>query len=206
MIIKVNAYRIFSIAIACITFIFAGKSINSVETKTDLDIANDNIIIWNDSIKLAVGDYQCITPPKTTASAISKLEMSASYYWQGDSIMICNSSAVFYKRRSWIDLNRLTEITIPHEQIHFDICEYYSRLFLIEMLQSRPNLFNYDIIFNENKNKIFILLEKAHNKFDADIASGDLKSVHKDYRNKLDSLLKFTLTGESDRVEIILSK
>jgi len=62
----------------------------------------------------------------TDTNAVSWLDIHATYYKSVENKVTYNVYAVFFPYKSWI--NDKTISTLNHEEIHFDICELYSRI------------------------------------------------------------------------------
>jgi hypothetical protein len=84
-------------------------------------------ILWS-SNKLAPSDFKGIADTGKSMIAFTLTKFSYKAFPQ-DGAVIINTSTYFYPCNSW--LNKLNiKSSVAHEQLHFDIAEYYKRLFL----------------------------------------------------------------------------
>jgi len=85
-------------------------------------------IFWSASRKLVPNDFKDVADTGKTMIAFTMAKFGYKVFPQSDE-MIVNTSTYFLPCRSWLNRRNMTN-SLNHEQLHFDIAEYYRRLFL----------------------------------------------------------------------------
>ena len=85
-------------------------------------------IYWSSSKKLQVGDFKDAADTAKTMVAFTLAKFGYKAIPQSDEVIIITSN-YFLPCRSWLNPVNISN-NLLHEQLHFDISEYYRRLFL----------------------------------------------------------------------------
>lgn len=85
---------------------------------------------WQPDFRFTWADFKGIIPVGSSAAATtaSGISYDFSTFYEGDALKInFNVVAYFYPSRSWYKPKVCTNVTLLHEQLHFDITELYAR-------------------------------------------------------------------------------
>jgi hypothetical protein len=126
-------------------------------------------IHWRLDYKLKWGDFQGV-PDKEHWVAGTACSFSYSYKYY-DSRIFFETCSYFFKKLSEVDTFRISKYSLIHEQGHFDICEYYSRILLFRLRESNLTKFN----VKDNSNIILNEVSVEYNKVDE---LYDLETLH----------------------------
>ena len=98
-------------------------------------------IVWSATKKLQPSDFRDVADTGRRMIAFTMTKFAYKAFPQDESVII-NTATLFYPCSSWLNRANLPG-SILHEQIHFDITEYYKRLFLkrIGETQSSADVF-----------------------------------------------------------------
>lgn len=92
-------------------------------------------ILWSAAKKLDPSDFKDVADTGKTMIAFTMTKFSYKVIPQ-DGGAIINTSTLFYPCNSWLNRANVKN-SISHEQLHFDIAEYYKRMFLQRLAETR---------------------------------------------------------------------
>jgi hypothetical protein len=116
---------------------------------------NKDAIIWGEK-EIEWKDFKGKPEKKSHFQALTHSEMHAPNSWNRDSLHI-NVFSKFVKSKSWTK-NKESANLLKHEQLHFDITEYHTRLF-------RKAILRYKFSSHEQVgNEVVSLFNKYHKK------------------------------------------
>lgn len=87
-------------------------------------------IPWNPDLKLTWANFKGTVPhgAEAAATTASGISYDFSTYYEGREMKVkFNVYTYFYPTRSWYRPKVCNEVTLKHEQLHFDITELYAR-------------------------------------------------------------------------------
>ena len=94
-------------------------------------------IVWSATKKLTPADFKDVADTGKTMIAFT-LTKFAYKVFPLDGGAIIHTSTYFYPCSSWLNRANIKG-SIAHEQLHFDIAEYYKRLFLKRVSETRSS-------------------------------------------------------------------
>ena len=118
-------------------------------------------IHWRPNYKLKWEDFQG-TPDRKRWVAATVCTFSYFYRYNDTGIYFTTYS-YFIKNLSMADTLRTDEYGLVHEQGHFDICEYYSRILLFRLRKANLNRYN----INDASQRICNEVQEERNQMDA---------------------------------------
>lgn len=86
--------------------------------------------MWKPDFRLSWNDFKGSIPENSNAAATtaSGISYNFSTYYEGKEIKIdFKVQSFFYPTKSWYKPKVCNEVTLLHEQLHFDITELYAR-------------------------------------------------------------------------------
>lgn len=102
-----------------------------VFTFFNVSAQNQETIIWKPGVKLSWSNFKGKAPVGNRAAAMTASGVNYKYTTYFDkkngNKFTYEVIAIFYPRKSWYRPKICTDITLSHEQIHFDIAELYAR-------------------------------------------------------------------------------
>jgi hypothetical protein len=99
----------------------------------------ENCKEWSVNDKLTWKDFKGVMPKNEIGrDAIASTEIKRSFHYNADSIFI-KVSSIFNKESSSAKLNMETDYGLNHEQVHFDITEYSSRVIRRKLCLTKLN-------------------------------------------------------------------
>ena len=132
-----------------------------------IDIAEEEIIVWNKNVKLKWTDYKAFLERDTPVAAASAVGIRYESITQSNERIILNVNAVFVKKKSGVWMEKATDDGLLHEQGHFDLAEIYAR-------KMRNELQNFQFKYEYGKFKSDII--KVYNAY-----SDSLSLMHRMY-------------------------
>ena len=87
-------------------------------------------VLWKPDFRLSWNDFKGSVPENSSAAATtaSGISYNFSTYYEGKEIKIdFKVQSFFYPTKSWYKPKVCNEVTLLHEQLHFDITELYAR-------------------------------------------------------------------------------
>ena len=158
------------------------------------EIANDEIR-WNSNRKLAYADFKGAIPAVTPWAATTNSKIFFSYETINGKISKLNVYASFDTNRSWMK-KKLPEV-LSHEQLHFDITEYYARRFYEEVMKMQDE--------KDPKEKLNALFQKINfecdqmqQKYDDETQHGTVADAQTNWKKKVNDLIESTQTYPQD--------
>ncbi len=162
---------------------------------------NDSFVYW-DQGDLAWSNFKGIAPQNTEYSALTHSTLDMSYSSEGTTLTFVIES-IFHPETSWKIDNIINDHILNHEQGHFDLTEYYARLY-------RKDVTN---IKFENVNSINPQLEVISNKhleamnemnilYDEETNHSANKTEQTKWDNKIAAFLEETKEYSSSIVEL----
>lgn len=157
--------------------------------------SNDNQLVWNEDYRLSWSDFRGTPEESSDAVAITASGLSSSLSARTTSKRLVdytiNIKANFYPDKSWYKPNKVNEIVLAHEQLHFDITELNAR-----KLRKTISEFNFTLDIKKELNQ---LVEKANK----DLATmQELYDNQSNYSMKVDAQKKWQIyvMGELDKL------
>lgn len=150
-------------------------------------------IYWESNRRLTFNDFKYKPYAKGKVTGSSTTYITKEYKNNKKSIFYY-SRAKLNRKDSWIKYKYLS--VLNHEQRHFDIQEFYSRYFIIQLDSLKNlNLLNKDNFKSKQNtlyNKIIKISNKFHDKYDDETNHGIKRDIQKLWDVKIDSLLQET--------------
>lgn len=127
-------------------------------------------VIWEPALRLSWSDFKGNVPEGTSAAATtaSGISYNFSTFYEGEELKIdFKVQSFFYPSKSWYKPEVCTDVTLLHEQLHFDITELYTR-----KLRERLAVASYTKNVKEEVRKIYKVtlrqLNDFQNKYDSE--------------------------------------
>lgn len=149
-----------NIILLCGLFFFLLQQTNKEESFT-----------WNESHKLTWADFKSQPDVSRDAVALTASGITFGYSLKTfeDRIIGFTTSveAHFYPNKSWYKKGKANDITLKHEQLHFDITELYARMFREQLSKISVNQ-NIALQLNTLNNSINEIHNATQKKYDAE--------------------------------------
>tara|TARA_R110001583_G_scaffold90137_3_gene231712 strand:+ start:16989 stop:17522 length:534 start_codon:yes stop_codon:yes gene_type:complete len=97
-------------------------------------------VVWEPEFRFTWNDFKGAVPIGSTAAATtaSGISYNFSTFYENDELTIdYKVYAYFYPTRSWYRSDVCNEVTLLHEQLHFDITELYARKMRKELAEAK---------------------------------------------------------------------
>lgn len=183
------------ILIVLIISFFSKTECYSQNLKDLLGPESDSLIIWTKSRKLNWNDFKAKKNSEEFGDAISEtgINIMPNYNYK--------FFAIFFKINSWT--NTKSELSLKHEQVHFDIAELFARKMRKEICKLKlknKTLYNidYKLIYKEYYGK----LRSYQKLYDLETNHSKVFKMQKKWEKKvakeLDELEEFSLKIESN--------
>lgn len=117
-----------------------------------------NEILWKEGHKLDWRDFRAIPDTTTGITAISEIGIRYSTSNSGKWLIVI-VEAYFNPNNSWVREDSRLQIILAHEQLHFDIAEFYAR-------QMRQQISNSRITFNGNTRQLTMIYNSLLKEYD----------------------------------------
>ena len=159
----------------------------------DFDYQESNFIEWRKDIKLKWTDFQGVSQQDDYKKAEMHGEIkTVSAYWE-NGLPKYEVKAYFVKDKAWT----ITEdtLTLQHEQIHFDILEWHTRL-IRKSFDSLNKIGTKEAkVYQEVFNNVLKINDEVNEKYDWDVKFDRTKQEHwKCYvQKKLDATEQYYL-------------
>lgn len=101
-----------------------------------LTVQGQEEVEWSSDFRFTWADFKGKVPISSGAAATtaSGLSYNFSTYYEHDELKITyNVYAYFYPTKSWYKPKICNDVTLLHEQLHFDITELYARKFRAQL-------------------------------------------------------------------------
>lgn len=142
--------------------------------------SQENLLLWHEHEALTWADFRGVVPPNMPMKAMTSSgpQLQSGYKKQGQTITLqFEVTTTFSPNESWVvDDARVRSILLPHEQLHFDVEELFSRK-LRKALQEYQYTANF---LNEYTNVYYQLTAER----DAYQAQYDLETNHSKIEEK----------------------
>lgn len=148
----------------------------------------EEMIVWNSHIRISWSDFRGKPLRHEHHIAMSKcgISMEQSSYALPYGKPVYTFYAYFVPDASWFIAEKVSNETLAHEQLHFDIAELFAR-----KLRERFNRHEFN---PEKAKKVFDEAYKAYHKmqqlYDAETHHGRLKDEQSRWRKKIGAQLK----------------
>lgn len=149
-------------------------------------------IHWSADRKLSWQDFKGKPKEESRYSAESSLQISYGLKISNQSGVTeysFNVDCYFEKNDSWVKTDKKTDALLKHEQLHFDIAEYFSRKLRREFKKSSFTVENYQskstAIFNEN----FTEYQSYQIAYDEETRHGSLPEEQAQWEERVKNLL-----------------
>ena len=153
---------------------------------------SENRIHWDNSRKLSWQDFKGSPRESSKFSAESSLQISYGLKISQEAGVTNYSFTVdcyFDKKGSWVKPDKKTDNLLMHEQLHFDIAEYFARKLRKEFKQNSFTTENYQTksaaIFNKN----FEEYQNYQTAYDEETRHGIIPEEQAKWEEKVRSLL-----------------
>jgi len=132
--------------------------------------SNDDILKWNKYRHLTWNDFQAQPDPNTYMGAHTSVHLEYSYEVTAYGCTVTTYS-YFNKYLSW---TKFTDdaVLLHHEQGHFDIDEYYHRLFVKRIMNSRLTYRNANTMLSKIYKDICTEMKAMNEKYDKETDHG----------------------------------
>ena len=127
-------------------------------------------VLWRPDLKLTWEDFKGTVPAGSTAAATtaSGISYDFSTEYTGDKMHVnFRVFSFFYPEKSWYRPKICTDVTLLHEQLHFDITEVYTRK-MREQLEQTTFTKNVKEEVRSIYKKILRQLNDFQNKYDSE--------------------------------------
>lgn len=122
-----------------ITALILFTSFTEIKPKECIYTTDGPAIEWSENTNLKWSDFKARNKPVGGfAIAASTCGFGYDGIISGDEVTV-NVYVRFYCNESWRDNNYLLDEVLQHEQLHFDICELYGRIFYKNILFLRKS-------------------------------------------------------------------
>ncbi len=150
--------------------------------------SQDNIIKWTEDRPLTWNDFKIINKNNHWAGAISHCGLQRSSVIEGDTL-IFKLEPYFNKYKSWVKTAHKNDIVLQHEQIHFDLTEFYARKIRREILQISLSKEDYlstiDSLYNTYVNELNLI----NKQYDDETYFGNIDEVQSIWRERINKEL-----------------
>jgi hypothetical protein len=152
-------------------------------------------ILWNENYHLTWDDFKGKDTNPSGFSAQSNclytLEKIPDY--RNDTMIIrIIMNPCFTRKASWVHQDALQDTLLMHEQLHFDLCELYGRIFRKEASLLQPNPLNADNQINKVFAEMWRNYQLEQDRYDSETQHGTITSEQlrwiSDTRMRLDEL------------------
>ena len=95
-------------------------------------VAQEPSLAWNPQLRLSWEDFRGRPPESKRIAATTASGISYQYNarWNGEGYVLdLHVETLFYPEKSWYHPEVCTAVTLSHEQLHFDITEWFARKF-----------------------------------------------------------------------------
>ncbi len=153
---------------------------------------NDEVISWNDTLKLTWGHFKAVPKTNTSAVALTASGITFEFSVKETETRIVDFDtkvyAHFYPKKSWYIKAQGDAYILAHEQLHFDITELYARKFRKEISQLKINS-NIKSQLRNLHEKINKELAATQNRYDKESDN----SVNREFQTKWNNYVKSEL-------------
>jgi len=153
-------------------------------------------LTWNENRRLTFADFRGEPHDSTSAAATYcgiETRVCKTNFWNGK--ITISVEAIFYPDTSWYLANSINELTLRHEQAHFDIAEWFARKLRKTIQEEIRTVNDYNRSFQAIYNKIHQEYVETQQAYDLDTQRGDRINVQIKWemiiRSKLQSFNKF---------------
>jgi len=146
----------------------------------------DNVIRWQENLKLTWEDYKGKPDPATDAAASTATYLGIEYSFENNKVgfKITNS---FSLSRSWV--RHKTDHVLSHEQGHFDIAEIFARKLNREMKSYTFNAGTYKTDLRTIYENVLRQKEEMQNAYDAETDHSINKEKQAEWLKKIAQFL-----------------
>ena len=123
-------------------------------------------IEWSTARRLTWNDYTATANSKSKFSALSDCAISFKTAGQNDTVRV-EVRTLLYPGRSWVKQKDKSDYLLSHEQLHFDITEWYARKFRKELSGMKITAANAQKKLTSAYRKMFSAYTKTQRKYDA---------------------------------------
>ncbi|MDN5211284.1 DUF922 domain-containing protein [Fulvivirgaceae bacterium BMA12] len=168
--------------------LFPGRATVSQSETTD-----NNKIQWSLDRKLSWADFKGSPNSGSQFSAESSLQISYGLKIREESGVTHYSFTVdcyFEKSSSWVKDGKKTDKLLKHEQLHFDIAEYFARKLRREFENNSFNIDNYQSKSAKIFNKNFAEYQSFQAAYDAETHHGTKPEPQASWEERVKTLLR----------------
>jgi hypothetical protein len=169
--------------------------------KLSAQIDKCDTIYWNKNRKLKWSDFKALPKTNSAFQAVTASGIAYTTQQLGDTLTIEVLSR-FYSCKSWTKSGSST--MLKHEQLHFDIAEYFKRLFIQKVISAHLSRQN---AYAEIK-KMFEAINKSLNDFedryDQETNFSKNQVKQDSWSNKVKMRLDKLTTTDKKRIRIFL--
>lgn len=149
-------------------------------------------IHWNNSRKLSWQDFKGNPRESSQFSAESSLQISYGLKISqegGVTNYLFTVDCYFEKKDSWVKPDKKTDALLKHEQIHFDIAEYFARKLRKEFKKNTFTIADYQSKSKAIFNKNFTEYQSYQTAYDEDTRHGSIPEEQAKWEEKVGNLL-----------------
>lgn len=166
-------------------------------------VIDSDTILWKDNFRLTFPCFRAIPDTNVTFAAMSAIKVGYASTIQNDTLII-KVYCSFLINYSWI--KEYKQEIVDHEQVHFDIGEYYKRLLVKGILNSRFTKKNYkDTLYSLYKENV--LNRNYTNKiYDQETDHSLNKKKQKQWASTISQNLLMLKNYDRSEIRVILNK
>ena len=127
-----------------------------------------NKIYWDEWFKLEWSDFKGKHVEGDGIAAQSSIGLPYTLNSDGEGILKVSINVCFIKDESWSNSERINNVLLQHEQLHFDIAELHRRMIVKQLLEAKMNKNNYqeevDMIIDKIWNEKYRAMQDKYDK------------------------------------------
>ena len=162
------------------------------DTESGQKTANEDKIHWSADRKLSWQDFKGRPKEDSRYSAESSLQISYGLKISNQSGVTEYSFTVdcyFEKNDSWVKADKKTDDLLKHEQLHFDIAEYFSRKLRREFKNNSFTIQDYQSKSTAIFNKNFTEYQSYQTAYDEETRHGSIAEEQVRWNERIKNLL-----------------
>ena len=151
--------------------------------------ADDSLITWTINRKLSWDDFQGKAVASNPADALTYTDIKTQARSDENGIVYVTVTNFFDKKLSW-SKNKNSTALLSHEQLHFDITEYYTRVLRTKLNSIATAEAIKSGKFNKESSRILNDWQQFQQKYDKETNHGTISSKQKEWEDSVHSLLE----------------
>ncbi|MCL5245979.1 DUF922 domain-containing protein [Cellulophaga sp. 20_2_10] len=109
---------------------------------SNVQAQTEETILWKPGVKLTWSNFKENAPVSNRVAAITASGINYKYttsFKNNSASFTFEIGAFFYPNKSWYKKDLCTDITLSHEQLHFDIAELFARKMRLKLSAIKPS-------------------------------------------------------------------